>query len=91
MRAGYIASVDVSEDDEQKSDDAELTDADAETSGIVVRAVYPGSPAADAGIRWNDGDLAIDWPVAGPALSGKDAKAPFLADVSPERLPIFSP
>jgi dTDP-4-dehydrorhamnose 3,5-epimerase len=42
---------------------------------------------ADAGIRWNDADLAIDWPVASPLLSDKDAKLPFLAEVAPERLP----
>jgi len=47
-------------------------------------------PAADAGIRWNDAELSIDWPVAEPVLSAKDAKAPFLADVPPERLPIFA-
>lgn len=44
---------------------------------------------ADAGIRWNDADLAIDWPVSEPVLSGKDARAPFLADVPPERLPTW--
>lgn len=44
---------------------------------------------ADAGIRWNDAALAIDWPVSEPSLSDKDAKAPFLADVAPERLPVF--
>ena len=43
--------------------------------------------AADAGIRWNDADIAIDWPVSAPQLSGKDAKAPFLRDVARERLP----
>lgn len=47
-------------------------------------------PAADAGIRWNDADLAIDWPLAAPLLSPKDAKAPFLADIAPERLPTFA-
>ena len=46
-------------------------------------------PAADAGIRWNDAAFAIDWPVAEPQLSGKDAAAPFLADVPPERLPTY--
>ena len=45
--------------------------------------------AADAGIRWDDPQLAIDWPVSAPLLSDKDAKAPFLADVAPERLPVF--
>ena len=33
--------------------------------------------ASDAGIRWNDAALAIDWPIAEPSLSDKDAKAPF--------------
>lgn len=46
-------------------------------------------PAADANIRWDDPALAIDWPVANPLLSDKDAKAPFLADVSLDRLPVF--
>lgn len=45
--------------------------------------------AADAGIRWNDADLAIDWPVSEPALSAKDARAPFLADIPSERLPPY--
>ena len=46
---------------------------------------------ADAGIRWNDAQLAIDWPVSAPSLSDKDAKAPFLADVAEDRLPAFVP
>ena len=46
--------------------------------------------AADANIAWNDGQLAIDWPIAEPLLSAKDAAAPLLADVSPERLPVFA-
>lgn len=45
--------------------------------------------AADAGVRWDDPAIGIDWPVSEPLLSGKDAIAPLLADVSPERLPVF--
>jgi dTDP-4-dehydrorhamnose 3,5-epimerase len=52
-------------------------------------ALYDG--AADAGIRWNDGDLAIDWPVSAPLLSEKDTRSPVLADVPPERLPVYVP
>ncbi len=47
--------------------------------------------AGDAGIRWNDAVLAIDWPVSEPLLSDKDRATPFLHDVAPERLPIFVP
>jgi dTDP-4-dehydrorhamnose 3,5-epimerase len=46
---------------------------------------------ADAAIRWNDPTLAIDWPVAAPRLSDKDARAPLLADVPVERLPVYTP
>ena len=41
------------------------------------------APESDAGIRWDDPDLAIDWPKAGdgkPLVSEKDAKLPFLKD-----------
>jgi dTDP-4-dehydrorhamnose 3,5-epimerase len=44
---------------------------------------------ADACVRWNDAALAIDWPISEPSLSEKDAKAPFLADIPPERLPLY--
>lgn len=45
--------------------------------------------SADASVRWNDADIAIDWPIDAPLLSGKDAVAPFLKDVAHERLPVF--
>jgi len=44
----------------------------------------------DAGIRWNDAALNIDWPVSEPLLSDKDRNTPFLHDVAPERLPVFA-
>lgn len=44
---------------------------------------------ADAAIRWNDADLAIDWPLAEPLLSEKDARAPFLSEVPVDRLPVY--
>lgn len=46
---------------------------------------------ADAGIRWNDAALGIDWPIAEPLLSNKDGITPLLADVPPERLPVYAP
>ena len=50
-------------------------------------ALYDGP--ADAGVRWNDADIGIDWPIDAPLLSEKDEKTPFLKDIAPERLPEF--
>lgn len=47
----------------------------------------PYAQEADAGIRWNDARLAIDWPHSEPQLSPKDAHLPFLDEVPAERLP----
>ena len=45
---------------------------------------------ADAGIRWDDPALAIDWPASAPLLSDKDVRAPLLGDVPQNRLPVFA-
>lgn len=54
----------------------------------LCTAVY--DKASDAGIRWDDARIGIDWPVSEPLLSEKDDRAPFLDDVAPERLPTFT-
>ena len=42
------------------------------------------SAECDGGILWNDPALGINWPdFAGAVLSGKDEKAPKLADIAP--------
>ncbi len=43
------------------------------------------SPACDAGVRWNDPDIGIRWPVpeAEAHLSAKDQTTPFLRDFEP--------
>lgn len=45
---------------------------------------------ADAGVRWNDSAIGIDWSVDAPLLSEKDTQAPLLADIPEDRLPVFS-
>ncbi len=55
------------------------------TFSYQCTALY--DPKADAGIRWNDAALAIDWPVSAPLLSDKDGKTPLLREINPERLP----
>jgi dTDP-4-dehydrorhamnose 3,5-epimerase len=37
-------------------------------------------PEADRGIRWDDPDIGIEWPIEDPILSEKDQKTPFLKD-----------
>jgi len=59
---------------------------DAATFMYQCTALY--DPAADACVRWNDAAIGIDWPVAEPVLSAKDEKAPLLADVAPDKLPM---
>lgn len=35
----------------------------------------------DAGLRWNDPDIRINWPISNPIVSDKDANLPFLSDL----------
>jgi len=62
---------------------------DFATFSYQCTALY--DPKADAGIRWNDAALGIDWPISAPLLSDKDGRTPLLEDVPPERLPVYVP
>ena len=39
------------------------------------------APDCDGAVRWDDPEIGIDWGVAAPILSAKDAAAPLLRDV----------
>ncbi|UCG62759.1 MAG: dTDP-4-dehydrorhamnose 3,5-epimerase [Candidatus Zixiibacteriota bacterium] len=39
------------------------------------------APRFDRAFRWDDPDIAVDWPTADPILSGRDRKAPALTEV----------
>ena len=44
------------------------------------------SPKDEQGFRWDDPDVGIKWPVANPVLSKRDAAAPRLHAIPPEKL-----
>jgi dTDP-4-dehydrorhamnose 3,5-epimerase len=54
---------------------------------FAYKCTTPYDARSEISIRWDDPDLAIDWPVRGPVLSPKDARAPRLAEIDPARLP----
>lgn len=61
----------------------------SEFATLSYLCTAPYDPGADAGVAWNDADIGIDWPVAEPSLSPKDAVAPRLKDVAADRLPAY--
>lgn len=50
----------------------------------LVSSYY--DPETEAGIRWNDPEVGVEWPVAEPLLSTRDVEAPLLSEIS-EQLP----
>jgi dTDP-4-dehydrorhamnose 3,5-epimerase len=45
---------------------------------LLYKCTNEYDPQSDAGIRWNDPDIAISWPIDNPIVSAKDAVLPFL-------------
>jgi dTDP-4-dehydrorhamnose 3,5-epimerase len=52
----------------------------SESADFLYKCTTPYAPDSERSIRWNDPQIGIDWPVAHPLLSKKDADAPTLAD-----------
>jgi len=52
----------------------------ADESDLVYKCTSLYARENDRAILWNDPDIGIDWPIAAPLLSAKDAAAPRLRD-----------
>ncbi len=43
-------------------------------------------PEEEGGVRWNDPNLAIEWPIEDPILSDRDRLQPLLKEIPPDTL-----
>ena len=59
----------------------------SETADFFYKCDELYSPEDELAVRWNDPSLGIDWKLDSPALSAKDAAAPYLAEV--KNLPVY--
>ena len=61
----------------------------SESAQVVYKCTDYYAAEDEGGVLWSDPALAIDWPISKPLLSEKDSQLPFLADIPPERLPVY--
>lgn len=54
----------------------------AESAVLSYKCTNPYAPAHEWGLRWDDPEIGIEWPISRPVLSPKDAEAPLLREVS---------
>ncbi len=48
---------------------------------LLYKCTEEYDAALDGGIRWDDPDVGIAWPVQDPVVSGKDRKLPYLKEL----------
>ncbi|MBN2161994.1 MAG: dTDP-4-dehydrorhamnose 3,5-epimerase [Pontiellaceae bacterium] len=60
----------------------------SETVDLTYKCGDYYTPGDEYGIRWNDPDIAIEWPdsIISPNISDKDNAAPLLNDLTPNHL-----
>ena len=61
----------------------------SDTALFAYKCSAPYNAKADAGVRWNDPEIGIKWPVEEPTLSEKDKNAPVLRDLPAEKQPRY--
>jgi dTDP-4-dehydrorhamnose 3,5-epimerase len=52
----------------------------SEQADVLYKVTEEYAPEFDRGIVWNDPAIGVQWPVAEPILSPKDAQLPLLSD-----------
>jgi dTDP-4-dehydrorhamnose 3,5-epimerase len=62
----------------------------SESAQVLYKCTDYYAAEDEGGVLWSDPTLAIDWPISQPLLSEKDSQLPYLADIPPERLPVYA-
>ncbi len=47
---------------------------------VFYKVDLPYQPKTEGGIRWNDPDLCIEWPISNPVISSRDQGLPFFKE-----------
>ena len=59
----------------------------SEEADFLYKCTDVYRPDDEGGMRWDDPDLGIAWPIDEPLLSAKDRRLPRLCELRPEALP----
>lgn len=54
----------------------------SEEADLLYKVTAEYAPTLEGGVRWDDPDLAISWPLPDPVLSDRDRGLPLLRDVA---------
>jgi dTDP-4-dehydrorhamnose 3,5-epimerase len=55
----------------------------SESAQFLYKCTQEYDPSAERGVRWDDPELAIQWPLRDVVVSAKDAALPLLAQAAP--------
>jgi dTDP-4-dehydrorhamnose 3,5-epimerase len=56
----------------------------SEQADVAYKLSSYYDPETEAGIRWDDPDIGVEWPIQHPQLSDRDKLAPTLAEIADE-------
>ena len=56
----------------------------SDVADVAYKLTSLYDPATEAGIRWDDPDVGVTWPISEPKLSERDRAAPSLGEVEAE-------
>lgn len=63
----------------------------SETADVVYKCSAFYRPDDEGGVRWDDPDIGISWPIPDPVLSQKDRGLGRLNEIDPDLLPRYEP